>query len=449
MELLKREIEGKKGIILIMALWIMTILSVLAVSFAFMMRTEMKMAGNYRNGVQAHYLALAGVEHAIAAILNDATIDAAEDDYTDHYDEAWHEEFRDNWVPADVTWGAKEFNFGEGTYAVHLSDENSKLNLNYANASGVWDLMATDAIDDAYFHRKTCNILDYRDGSQLMPPFTNEWGTGSIVYNSQSGSEGTWCKDNFFDTVYEIQKVTGINFGDDGVYDNPLDENPGRGSELDMTVYSQDRNTQVDGSARIDINNTNQGDLVDAIGSYLAPDPAIDCVGILDDAPYTKYGYPLVGDPDPGMGIGAVAWVGENQYSISETEMMNIADKIKIGPDNIIKGTVNINTATDYGLRGLFNISGARATLIITERNTEGPFAHRGEIMNVGDIKRMIMQQCGDIITVRSDRFRIYSTGTFGSAVRRIEAVVDRDGDEDGSKDDIKILYWSEKVFED
>ncbi len=449
----KREIREKKGIALIMALWIMTILLVVAASFAFMMRTEVRMAKNYRDGTKAHYLALAGVDHAIAVLLAD-TGD------TDHYGETWHTTFRTNWNETAVTWDALPISYGGGTYAVHLSDENSKLSLNYANASGTMYLVDTNESGTVNFQKKVCTIFDYRDGAQTIPPFVARWGASAMDYMTKTGYEGAGCKNNFFDTVYEIQKVTGINLGAGGVYDNPLDEG-NRGSELDMTVYSQDYNTQVDGSAREDILNTTSATLAAATGLAQTP----DCDEILNDT-YLEYGYPLYDspagtEPPDSMGIGAVAWIGgtdsPNRTEISETEMRDIADEITMGDydSGIIKGTVNINTGTLYGLRGLFNVDVTKAQAIIAYRlpSANGPFSDRGQIMNVTGIKREIMQQAGDVITVRSDRFRIYSTGTVGSAVRKIEAVVDRHYHDLSptfhTPGPIKVLYWSEKAFAD
>ena len=69
--------------------------------------------------------------------------------------------------------------------------------------------------------------------------------------------------------------------------------------------------------------------------------------------------------------------------------------------------------------------------------------------MMVYGVDRGLFQDFGDIITVRTDRFRIYSTGEVGGAIRKIEAVVDRGYHEDQVPGPIEILYWSERVFED
>lgn len=476
----KREIREKKGIALIMALWIMTILLVVAASFAFMMRTEVKMAGNYRNGVKAHYLALAGVEHAIAVLLNDTG-------NTDHYDDAWHTTFRTNWNETAVTWDALPISYGGGTYAVHLSDENSKLSLNYANAVGTMHLVDTDALGTVNFQEKVCNIFDYRDGAQTIPPFVARWDNSTEMdYMTKTGYEGAGCKDNFFDTVYEIQKVTGINLGAGGVYDNPLDENSGRGSQLDMTVYSQDQNTQVDGTVRsVDVKTCSQNDFT-TVGFTTEEAYTIYDTRENQTTGFVDYGYPLYdspagSEPPTTMGVGTPGWARRDGGTasdgldcddhVSEANMISAADKMTCGSydSGIIKGTVNINTATVYGLRGLFNINVTKADAIIAHRlpSANGPFPNRGKEMDVTGISKGIFQDHADLVTVRSDRFRIYSTGKVGIdgnsdgdledsedtlfAARKIEAVVDRHYYDTPfqTPGPIEVLYWSERVFED
>jgi len=468
---LKREIEEKKGIALIMALWIMTILLVVAASFAFMMRTEVKMAGNYRNGVKAHYLALAGVDHAIAKILADTG-------QVDHLYEDWFTTFAETINYTDVTWTLKTFPLGDGTYAVDLSDENSKCDLGWSNASGLYYLMTpkvpgSDPSAWADYRRKACNVADYADAdsSPLVYPGT-----------SYAGYEGAGCKDNPFDTLREIQKVTGINLSSTGYtstgYDNPLDTvktaSWERGDDTDMTVYAQDYNTRVDGTARTEITAVTPG----TIGLTAA-----DCTEIANDT-YSDYNYPWgTADVEDHRGIGAATEVStDNRAAIWEQEMIDIADKITVGDyyndSNIIKGTININTATFYGLRSLLDLDRVKAQHIIdvrsgaemarqptdedgttyTEeylRNIHGVaddyFEHRGEILYVWGIARTTFQEFGDIITVRSDRFRIYSTGRIGTTVRKIEAVVDRHYYDTPfqTPGPIEVLYWSERVFED
>lgn len=515
-----KKIEGKKGIALIMALWIMTILLVVATSFAFMMRTEVKMAGNYRNGVKAHYLALAGVERAIATLTNDRFNDV------DHLDEAWFTTFHEKidggkgWFDTSDEYCPKNFrpssiSFGGGTYAVDLSDENSKYNLNYPNRSGLHYLVATDAATNVEYQAKVCAIKDYVD----LDSDPTTWDT--------PGSTGLEPQNKPFDTVYEIQKVEGskynINQGDAGIaqYDNPLDPPPTghtRGQQSDMTVYSQDYNTQVGGSPRTEIKGASQATFRDVLG--FTDEEAYSIAAV--SGTFADHSYPWFDEPPTTEGVGAPGWATDGTEGnntglddwVSKASMIKAADKMTCGTysiygsEDIIEGAVNINTATMYGLQTLFNIAKVRGRALIKTRQdettcqgTDGEaggsgaaadvilssvplppytggargtsyFHNRGEIIMVYDpslpgsgIAKGYFQDFGDFVTVRSDRFRIYSIGKVGIdgnsdgdledsedtvwAARKIEAVIDRGYHKDKTMGPITVLYWSEKVFGD
>lgn len=172
-------LKGKKGIALIMAMWIMTILVMVAASFAFMMRTEVKMATNFRNEIQAHYLARAGVEKAIAALCNDSA--AATDDRT----EDWY----------TSTTGAGEITLGRGIYTVIVEDESGKINLNNADnesLQGLFDVGSATADE----------IIDYTKGFDTIRELVKcpEVAMGIWDGNSTYDSTTYWNKDGI--TVY-------------------------------------------------------------------------------------------------------------------------------------------------------------------------------------------------------------------------------------------------------
>lgn len=491
MELLKREIEGKKGIILIMALWIMTILSVVAVSFAFMMRTEMKMAGNYRNGVQAHYLALAGVEHAIAVLRQDThgtcgspqtgTVDGkayCNYEETDSLHEEWFLTFADNYS-YDVStsdfpsWDDHVFTFGKGQYSVHLVDESSMMNINVdygelvTSLESLWYLLGGNVAAA----QKAVNIKDYRD-----------LGDATTTYEGRTGYEGDGTKDYDFDTIREIQKVTDINVGE-----NPLDRHA-----CDLTVYSKDKNHCMDRDVTMTGTGVSNGERRNINTATIAQ---IIALPVSDDGGLgTEVGDPLLsraqhivnyrtanGDFTRVGKVAETSGPGIDEV-INDKRMEQLADVIKVNDtDDEIKGTININTATYWSLRSYWLIGEARAKDIIRTRQGEiedkqeppvqksdytygmeatstGRTGHgRGEMINTDGIAKDSFDDYSDFVTVRSDRFRIVSTGKVKNAAgnvvlaaRKIEAVIDRHyHDDPSSPGPIEILYWSEKVFED
>lgn len=183
-------LKGKKGIALIMAMWIMTILVMVAASFAFMMRTEVKMATNFRNEMKAHYLARAGVEKAIAALRNDSA--AATDDRT----EDWY----------TSTTGAGEITLGRGIYTVIVEDESGKINLNNAD---------NDSLDGLKNVGSTTadKIIDYNKDFDTIRELVKCPDVGMGIWDGNSTYDDTtyWNKDGI--TVY----TTPFGGGDDQI----------------------------------------------------------------------------------------------------------------------------------------------------------------------------------------------------------------------------------------
>ncbi len=200
-----RKIEKEKGIALIMALWIMTILVMVTASFAFMMRTEMKMAANFRDEVQAHYLARAGIEYAITVLYND------NGNSYDHLDEAW--------AMTDYTQ-----TLGRGQFTITVEDEQGKVNID--TATPTWD--GEDAIAFPY---RTDPVNVYGGGGLMNFLYGPSYGrtentnriyatAGKIRDYRDTNTDGNWeqtvttepdYKNQAFDTAREVARLDDIN----------------------------------------------------------------------------------------------------------------------------------------------------------------------------------------------------------------------------------------------
>ena len=193
-----KRIGEKKGIALIMALWIMTILVMVTASFAFMMRTEIKMASNFRDEVQAHYLARAGVEYAIAILRNDSV------NSYDYLGEPW----------ANIG----TLPLGRGQFTVTVEDEQGKVNIN--TATPTWD-------NDDSANFPNVGTSDVTSGGGLMSGLyapRNDRTKSNNPISATAGkirdfrdinTAGNWddssLKSQPFDTAREVVLVTGCN----------------------------------------------------------------------------------------------------------------------------------------------------------------------------------------------------------------------------------------------
>src|SRR3989337_2158170 len=62
--------RNKKGIALIMTLWVMILLSLMAFQFIYSVRTEINVTRNLKEIVRDYYLAYAGINLGISELMN-------------------------------------------------------------------------------------------------------------------------------------------------------------------------------------------------------------------------------------------------------------------------------------------------------------------------------------------------------------------------------------------
>src|SRR5207302_4630865 len=121
--------------ILVGLLWCLALLSLIVISVLHTARLDLMVQKNYGDRIQAHYLALAGIEKAKALLYQD--LRDRQRNRKNHTGDLYDD-------PDDF----KEVQFGPGTFSVFrpanenesgevvygISDEESRLNVNYAAA---------------------------------------------------------------------------------------------------------------------------------------------------------------------------------------------------------------------------------------------------------------------------------------------------------------------------
>ncbi|MDD5434102.1 MAG: type II secretion system minor pseudopilin GspK [Nitrospira sp.] len=108
---------NNKGIALVITLLILTLLLTIILEFGMDMRVEARSAANFRDEMQAYYLAKSGVTFAIAVLEEDSLEDTKKETKYDALNESWAQKV----PPVPV---------GDGTVTVEITDEDSKINLN-------------------------------------------------------------------------------------------------------------------------------------------------------------------------------------------------------------------------------------------------------------------------------------------------------------------------------
>jgi len=185
---------GEKGIAFIMVLWVMALLTILVTEFAYSMRTEVRAARNFKEEAEAYYLALAGINMAIAEILSEYDFN-----YQGEKSGVLFAKRDGTRMPLN-----REFPIGDGRVSYTIIDEESKININVASRGMIWDLLRVTGIEIENRDVITDSILDWRDINQL---------------SQLNGAEDDYylklaypyeAKDGNFDTLEELLLVNGV-----------------------------------------------------------------------------------------------------------------------------------------------------------------------------------------------------------------------------------------------
>lgn len=182
--------RNQRGVALILVLWITMLLMVLAGGFISMVRTEAQSVGNYREEVQAYYLARSGLNLAVDKILEGL--------------------FREEGVQGDVErWIADgrpyTVSIGSGSAEVRIFDEYGKMDLNKATRSDLVRVFAALEIEGAEKDIIVDSILDWVDENN----FHRINGAEDDYYGSLPEPYG--AKDGPMDTVEELLWVKGVS----------------------------------------------------------------------------------------------------------------------------------------------------------------------------------------------------------------------------------------------
>ena len=151
---------NRRGTALILAVGVLSVLAIIATSFAFNMRIEARNAYNYLNGIKAKYLAEAGIADAIAQLRQDARTNFSYNDNVSSITAS----------PSGIT----------GNYAVLVVDEQRRINLNNANRQLLKNLLgdANYTRADAIITARTVKAFNTKDEVKLVS------GVGQITYNA-------------------------------------------------------------------------------------------------------------------------------------------------------------------------------------------------------------------------------------------------------------------------
>jgi competence ComEA-like helix-hairpin-helix protein len=426
-------LRSAQASILVGVLWCLALLSVIVIGVLHTARMDLQVVKNYGDRIQAHYLALAGVEKAKALLFQDAVDrrQAGKNHTGALYDAP--EDFR------DVTLGRGQFRVLRhgteeegGGIIFGVRDEESRLNINYA---GPEELSKLPGIGP----ETIAAIIDWRDPDNNLTPGGAEAEYYSSLLPPYVPRNGQLL------TVRELLMVRGVSsdllFGDDADQNGFLDsENDaaitrkhagpldGGWSEI-ITVDSWTRNVNAGGDTRVNIQTADEGSLASIKG--FSSDIAKAIVAGRGKKQLESLADLLDVTPAQNQGQGRGASPGSDSASsgpklISEKLLMDVADDLTVQGEREQAGPININSASVAVLSCLPGISSDLAQAMVTYRTANGPFPNIAWLLKVPGFSKDLFKQVAARISARSETFRIISEGKVNStgARQRLQVIV-------------------------
>jgi competence ComEA-like helix-hairpin-helix protein len=412
----------------------MAVLAVVVVGTFYAVRLELQVARNRADVIQAHYLALAGIEKAKGLLYQDA---AERKRGATHHSAALYDspdDFR------DIAFGRGHFSVlrqgsrDEGGSVIYgISDEESRLNVNRASSTELGRLYQIRP-------EIVAAIVDWRDGN-------NTPSTGGAEMEYYATLQPPYMPRNApFQTLREVQMVRGITRedfkGEDDNLNGWLDPDEDDGSEtlpvdnqdrvLDagwsalLTVESSVRNITAAGESRINLQSAEEkalatvpgisAEIAKAIVAYRGQKQIENLAHLLDVTAPRPPGQPQA--------------TGTNQPTgpkvIDQNLLMEIADHVTAKSEEDLPGAINLNTASAEVLACLSNVSLELAQAIVAYRKSAGFFPNVAHLLKVDGMTRQIFEPISSKVSVRSETFRIRSEGKVPSSGARtaIEVMV-------------------------
>ncbi len=178
---------AQRGIALMLVLWVLALLTIIAVGLTAAQRTETTLAGNQLATVRFRAVAEAAVSFAILNLLAPATV---------------LDEETDVWVPDGM---ARPWRFGGESLEIQVFNEASRIDLNVAGKELLVGLTAALELPEDEGAALADAVEDWRD----LDDFTQLNGAEDGDYEAAGRSYG--AKDRPFDSVEELQLVLGVD----------------------------------------------------------------------------------------------------------------------------------------------------------------------------------------------------------------------------------------------
>jgi competence ComEA-like helix-hairpin-helix protein len=403
--------------ILIGLLWCVVLLAVVVIGSLHSTRMDLRVAKNHGDLIQAHYLALAGIEKAKAVIFHDAAErrGMGRNHTAEIYDAPHH--FR------DITLGRGQFRIirqaraEEGGGLVYgVQDEESRLNLNKHDAPVLGKLpgLSPEAVQPIIAYRNEMRPFRTIRELLLVPGISND-----ILLGEDANMNG----------LLDPEENDGLASlppdNQDGILDSGLaDFLTLHGAARNLSAYGKDRvNVQEADENTLQSVDGITAEIAKAIVQYRGQNQLQSIADLLD---VTAGG----GNTPQGEGGQQRNQARRSQSSgprvIDEGLFKRIADAVTTNSERTQNGLVNVNTASASVLACLPGVNQDIAQAIVSHRQSNGFFESVAGLLEVSGMTRELFKEALPHITARSETFRILSEGKVAStgARKRIQVIV-------------------------
>ncbi|WP_089728169.1 general secretion pathway protein GspK [Candidatus Thiosymbion oneisti] len=188
---MKGRCSVQRGIALMLVLWVLALLTIIAVGLTTAQRTESTLTGNQLASARFHALAEAGVSWAILNLLAPVTI---------------IDEETEVWVPDGMP---RSWTFAGETLQIRVFNETSRVDLNTADRDLLEALLRAAAPGGEEAEEKVSTLADAIEDWRDTDDLTELNGAEDREYAAAGRSYG--AKDGPFDSVDELQLVLGVD----------------------------------------------------------------------------------------------------------------------------------------------------------------------------------------------------------------------------------------------
>lgn len=450
------------GSILVGVLWCLVILSVVVIGGLHTARMDLMIANNQVDQIRAHYLALAGIEKAKALLYKERK-DNQQTGYA----------YTTQLLNSEENFKDQEFGGGQfrilrpptadetGVMIYGVSDESGRLNINTADLDTLTRLPQMDP-------GLAARIIDYRDTD------SNLTANGAEAETYMAMVPPRMPRNAPFQTTWDLLAVDGMSreyfLGEDQNMNGMLDVEEDNGdlspptdngngildSGLSQWVTHASFASQLNprGEPRIDIQSASESelmtlngmssDMAQAIVNHRSNNEFQSIADLLEvrESSNNRNNNNNNGGGNNSRGRGGSRSRNQGRSSsnnnnnnnsgnsgrrmITQSQLAEFADSIMVGSETELAGSININVAPREVLQCLPGVDQIVADSIIRYRQSNGSFKNIAELLNVQGLNRNLFRQIAGRICVKSDTFRIFSEGKFGTtgARKRIEVIV-------------------------